>query len=334
MMKMYASIGMFLVGLNAVAGSWLKVFDDLNKIGKVEKQCSVQAYPSEGSGWTAIPISEAQCTAGAKSAGHYARVKVSTFSNSSQFAIEAVSPAKANAVQDARKTHPSANYIGNGPIYMDGTNAPNGYVKSGGKVLNPMDCVKFRSNSGNLGKENGVFVRYRPRTASGDLSTSGEWKYRVVSAEFLCNQLQPQPYVDWLQGQLPSGSDVEAELKARKRWEPQDDLVNAGQIDFAIQSGPAVLREGQNLLTGYNSATSFRSYVGVNQQGLPVVVEADGNIGSYCLGEYFKKRGIRDLLHRDSYISDASYRESDGTTSGYPTQNSNAQAASLLMISE
>ncbi len=314
----------------------IKCLEGVARIGKADKQCAVvnQVRQASPSSWVTVPIQDAQCTAGAKSANHSAKIRISDFNKRTNFSVEPYSSPKSNAVKDAMQSHPKAKYVGNGPIYMEGSNSPNGYVKSNGKVLNPIDCVKYKSNTGNLGKENSVFVRYRPRTSSGEMSTSGDWKYRLVSTEFLCNQLQPQPYVDWLQGQLPRGSDVQTELKKRKRWEPQDDLVSSSQIDFAIQSGPAVLRDGQNLLDGYNSATSYRSYMGVTNNGDPVVVEADGNIGSFCLGQFLKAQGVRDLLHRDSFISDAAFREGNGNVTGYPSVNPNAKAASVLIISE
>lgn len=302
---------------------------NFNKVGKETQQRSCPGdapiYRSSASAaWHPVPTKFAQCTPGAASQGHSAKVRIATYTKDYQFSIEQLSSPTIGAVSSARKTHPNAKYIGNGPIYMT-TGEPNGYVKSNGKVISSIDCVNFRTNSGNLGHENSIFVRYHPRK-------SPEWKYRVVSTEFLCNQLQPQPYVRWLESK--GTSDVQSTLKRNKKWETDgEDLVEGGQIDFAIQSGPAVLRGGQNVLSGYNSATSNRSYIGINNSGQPVVVEADGNIGSYCLGQYLKSQGLRDLLHRDSFISEASFREDDGSTSGYPVKNSNAKAASLLIIS-
>lgn len=311
-----------------------KSIDQFNKVGKETQQLScpgdASTYKSSAA-WLPVPTEFAQCTPGARRQGHSAQVRIATYPKDYQFSIERLSSSTPDAVSSAIKSHPNAKYIGNGPIYMT-TGAPNGYVKSNGKVLSPIDCVNFRTNSGNLGHENSVFVRYHLRKTPYGTGYQIEWKYRVVSTEFLCNQLQPQPYVRWLESK--GASDVQSTLKDKKKWETDgEDLVESGQIDFAIQSGPAVLRGEQNVLSGYNAATSYRSYIGVNKSGQPVVVETDGNIGSYCLGQYLKSRGLRDLLHRDSFISDASFREDDGSTSGYPVKNPNAKAASLLIIS-
>ena len=207
-------------------------------------------------------------------------------------------------------SHPNARYIGNGPIFMEDSRS-NGYVKSGGKVISPLDCVHFRTNPGNVGHENSVFVKYLPKAHSD--SDDSDWKYRVVPADFLCRQFQPRV--------------------SETKQEPAEDLVEEAQIDFAIQSGPGVLRDGKNLLAGYNAGAPYRSYIGVNRDGNPVVIEADGQIGSYCLGQYLVTQGIQDLLHRDSFISDAAYRDSPGgAVTGYFSANPNAKAASLLVI--
>ncbi|MBC7692634.1 MAG: hypothetical protein H7222_12805 [Methylotenera sp.] len=293
---------------------------------------SISSQPPKSS-WVAMSPAEAQCTPGAEAAGAFAHVKISSYSKTKSFTIEPLSARQVDAVANASKTHTSADYIGNGPIFMKDSK-PNGYVKSGGKVISPIDCVNYRSNSGNLGKENSVFVRYHARKRPYT-STSGyesEWKYRVVSTEFLCAQLQPVPYVDYMTSK--GIKNVESFLGSNKKWEKDgEDLVEGGQIDFAMQSGPGVLRDGENKLEGYNSAARFRSYIGVNNDGEPVVVEADGSIGSYCLGQYLKARGIRDLLHRDSEIADAAFRGPDGKMTGYPTPNPGSAASSLLMIS-
>jgi len=278
---------------------------------------------SQVSAWKDVPQATAQCTEGARKQSHYAKVRISTFHKDYRFSIELLSTAAPNVVNTAMALHPNAHYIGNGPIFMEDSH-PNGYVRSEGKTLAPLDCVHFRSNHGNVGHENSVFVRYLPK--GHGMTNSDVWKYRVVSADFLCRQLQPKAYVDWIKAHPDSGAKLDRDTA--------DDLLDESQIDFAIQSGPGVLRDDKNLLAGYNAGAPYRSYIGVNHDGNPVVVETDGLIGSYCLGDYLLTQGIRDLLHRDSFISDAAYRESaGGQVTGYPTPNPNAKAASLLVIS-
>lgn len=141
--------------------------NNFNKAGKETQQhsCSgdTPSYrPSASVAWLPIPTKFAQCTPRAASQWHSAKVRIATYSKTHQFRIERLSSPTTDAVSSARKTHPNAKYIGNGPIYMT-TGEPNGYVKSNGKVLSPIDCVNFRTNSGNLGHENSIFVRYHPR---------------------------------------------------------------------------------------------------------------------------------------------------------------------------
>ena len=265
-----------------------------------------------GSAWTVVPASDAQCTFGAKTEQHFAKIRISTFTPRSSFKLEVLPRPAADEVKNSVKSHPKALFIGNGPIFLE-NGKPGGYVKSMGKILSPLDCSRYRMSHQNLGKENSVFLRYHPRKLGNDPENAeAPWKYRVISSDSLCSILRP----------------------SSKAHQVADDLAEEDQIDFAIQSGPGVLRDGKNLLSGYNSATRFRSYIGVNDQGEPVVVEADGFIGSYCLGQYLLKQGIRDLLHRDSSVCDAVYREANGAMTTYPTGNPNARAASLLIISK
>lgn len=285
--------------------------------------------------WVPLTPAQAQCTPGARKEGHHAKVRLTLFPKDVVLQIVPLPNASDGVVKSAIRRYPRAMYVGNGPIFMD-DGKPNGLVKSQGRTYMPIDCFAYRTNTGNLGRDNAVFVRYRPR--KGPPHQAGryenEWRYRVISSQRLCSQFQTDDYLYWLKSQNVSAESINSILRSGKKSELEgEDLVEPGQIDFAIQSGPGVLIGGNNMLEGYNRATGFRSYIGVNENGDPVILEADGNIGSYCMGEYAKSQGVRDLLHRDSFVSDAVYRETDGTITGYPSENRSAAAASLLVIS-
>ncbi len=266
--------------------------------------------------WVALTLGEAQCTPSAKTEGHAAKVRISTFSKDAPISIEPLAQPSATGVSDGIKTYVQATYVGNGPIYRkDGK--PNGYVVSGGEQISPLDCTQYKNEKGNLGVQNSVLLRYRLRKAPYTAGSYGyNWKYKMVTTEALCAQFHPA-----------AGAKVKSEADG-------EDLVEAGQVDFAMQSGPGVLQGGKNLLevSTSNTAAKNRSYIGVDKNGQLVVVEADGKIGSYCLGEYLKAQGVQDLLHRDSNVSDAAYRDDAGTITGYPTKNPDAKAASLLIL--
>jgi uncharacterized protein YigE (DUF2233 family) len=267
--------------------------------------------------WVALTPAEAQCTDGAKTKGHAAKVRISTFSKDAPISIEKLAQPTANAVSIAmEKTYVQARYIGNGPIYhADGS--ANGYVVSGGEEKSKLNCIPHKREEGNIGVHNSVFVRYHlrkiPYTAG---KYSYDWKYKMISQEALCAQFYPA-----------AGAKAKTEADG-------EDLVEKGQVDFAMQSGPGVLQAGKNLLEGenYNEGEKNRSYIGVNKDGSLVIVEAEGLIGSYCMGQYLKGKGVVDLLHRDSNVSDAAFRDDDEAISGYPTKNPDAKAASLLVL--
>jgi|GEM_PF-5071308 len=213
-------------------------------------------------------------------------------------------------------------YFGNGPIYGPG-GAAKGYLKSGGKVISKINCDPDPTD-GNWGKENGVFIAYRPRARNADgkyqtqdLESPGDYKFRVISTRTLCNQcglLQTEP----------------------KKWESEgEDLIQCDQIDFAIQSGPAILLEGESKVPDFKSTTAeTRSLIGVANDGSPVTVDVDGKLSLSCLAEAMKKSGITELLHRDSSVIDVAIQGKSGKWSQhYPSHPSGSKtAASVLVI--
>ena len=259
------------------------------------------------SDWFNIPASYAQCTG---HQDHFGVMRMVEYPMETHFEIKPLNQVIENAVQNERVVNPYSWFIGNGPIYnRDGT--PNGYVVSNGLESAALDCTIYKSSTENIGKENSVFVKYHPRkkNADGTFKVENRFQYKVVATDLLCSRFQ---------------NKIEAE---------GEDLMDPSQIIFAFQSGPGVLRNGENLLFNYNQPADFRSYLGVTEKGKPVLVEARGKIGSYCLGEFLKTKGVVDLIHRDSNVSDASFVLGPDLIEDSQKPNPSAKAASLLIIS-
>ncbi|MBU6154685.1 MAG: hypothetical protein KGP28_10320 [Bdellovibrionales bacterium] len=223
-----------------------------------------------------------------------------------------VQGAIATAFQN-RNTDPAlsgAVYLGNGPIYGPG-GSPKGYLKSGGKVISKISCSPDPKD-GNWGRENAVFVSYRPRNAPL------KKHFRVISTRTLCIQC----------GLLGPESE--------KKWESDgEDLIQCDQIDFAIQSGPAILLENELKVPDFKStAAETRSLIGVAKDGSPVTVDVDGNLSLSCLAVAMKDSGITQLLHRDSTVVDVAIQGKSGKwNEHYPSQRSGSKlAASVLVI--
>lgn len=200
----------------------------------------------------------------------------------------------------------SYSYIGNGPLF-ESLGVTKGYLKSNGRVISSIDCSAEAFREGqNYQKNNSVIVRY---------SYEGRVKWRVVTARFLCTQLELPQFVEYMR--QSEGLTVK-EIRQAKRWPPgspgpNDDLYSAQQIDFAMQSGPGVLMDGELVLDGdYNGRNSNRSFLGISRNGNPLIIEAQGHIGMVCLGfalsgNSIYPSGVKDLIHRDSSIVQAHF---------------------------
>ncbi len=244
------------------------------------------------------------------------KVYIKKFSKTHRFSVIPLSGEVQGAIETAfqnRNTDPAlsgAVYIGNGPIYGPGGSAK-GYLKSGGKVLSKISCSPDPKD-GNWGRENAVFVSYRPRNAPH------ENRFRVIPTRTLCIQC----------GLLGPESE--------KKWETDgEDLVQCDQIDFAIQSGPAILLENELKVPDFKSTSAeTRSLIGVAKDGSPVTVDVDGNASLACLAVAMKDSGITELLHRDSTVVDVAIQGRSGKWSEhYPSHPSASKtAASVLVI--
>ncbi len=260
------------------------------------------------------------------------QVRVQAFSKNSKFKIEKLdTPVKnISPIEAAKAIHPNALYLGNGPIFDD--EGPKGYMKSDGKVL---DMVTTGLNcspgtSGNWGDENSVFVSYRALDAQGRLNDQSDLIYKVVPYEYLCKQFGIAAYVDAWKKRHPGKSDDDFEKENKILT---DDLLNANQIDFAIQSGPGSLRGGVSHSSGSGSVyQDRRSYLGVTVDGLPVTVDVDGPTTLKCVAEMMRDEfGIRDLLFRDANGTGVAFHE-NGTWTGWPSPGDRMSIESVLIV--
>jgi hypothetical protein len=294
--------------------------ETVKQVQKVNKPRACPVPESEFDRWAGLP----ECRVNKQNP----RVYLKKYPKHFRFGITPLGAEVSGAITkafDRRTKDPNFSgvvYFGNGPIYGPG-GAAKGYVKSGGKVISKISCDPDPTD-GNWGKENGVFIAYRPRARNADgkyqtqdLESPGDYKFRVISTRTLCNQcglLQTEP----------------------KKWESEgEDLIQCDQIDFAIQSGPAILLDGKNRvpdLKGTQAPT--RSFVGVMRDGSPVTVDVDGQASLSCIATEMEKSGITGLLHRDSTVVDVAIQANSGDwNQHYPnSQSGNTNAASLLVI--
>ncbi|MDH4468873.1 MAG: hypothetical protein QE271_12510 [Bacteriovoracaceae bacterium] len=240
---------------------------------------------------------------------------------------------KKNFIRETLSSFPDASFIGNGPLFDTG-GRPLGWLKSGGVDISKIDCTKFRAdlqklltrNLDNYQLDNGVFVKYHPISKT---STNGvdenEWNYDIFPTSEFCAVIYSDPTI----------------TNAVKENFP---IQSLNQVDFAIQSGPIVIYQGikRKSIVNFNKGNNYRSFIGVSADYDPLVIEVEGKIGLSCLASYIeeeflggtKKIAVRKLMHLDSNITDAYFREEDDSFSGFSIPNLSAEAATAIVITE
>jgi len=305
-----------------------------------------------------IPQHYAQCTAGSKKNGYEGTVDLLTFKHNINFGIKVRDFGRIDGDRSTYESFDSLKnqlsylerenllFAGNGPIYMKNGRS-NGYLKANGKVLNGIDC--FQNRDGNLGRNNSVFLKYKPRGSS-------TYRWRVIQTEYLCAQLQPDAYVrhKCQYAELKTGETrncnkggstrkrVETALEFIKNSRQNEDLIQADQIVFAMQGGAGVMINGKNHM-GPNSEGGLynhkdgglRTYIGIDSQNRPVVITTRGAMGQYCLGEYLKEQhDIVSLFHRDSFASHVGEYRRLSTSDDSPYIKNGSDMGSIFYLTE
>ena len=343
----------------------------IDKFGKINQaQCLKSGVtPAISVVQEEIPTEQAQCTPGAKDQKHSGVVRIITYPKNVKIAIEpaktmissALGADQSGSVPDALpkvlEAYPSASYVSNACMFEAGGN-PSGYLRVKDKVISKID---FKDHTGqNFGKENSVLIRYRPgkykKDGAGNYllspdgkrqieSTSSEYKWRLVPRDWFGRQLQISDY------RIQKFGDLQRADAALKRGDPDavkdesDDLLSSEQINFAIQSGPALIRGGDaELLSASRSSdqkvynmpdSGHKTLSGIDEDGNFVVVDVDGNVGPYCLAKYLSagsgaRKGIRDLLTRDAYrIGGSVYRDENGGTHVF---NQSSDTSQIMVV--
>ncbi len=250
-----------------------------------------------------IPAIDALCTDGSTSNNPKNTIRILTFPPDVNFEIKPITDfTKKKDIQnyasikdnfaEISKQYPDASYVSNCCLFHS-SGEPVGLVIANGKKNSDYVLSNTLLNddnySGSFRRNNSIQFSYNPveKLANG--------KYR-----------KKKDVIKW--GQM-SSENFEAQLTpGNPSRDLNSDFIDARQIISAIQSGPAIIMNGDDTLLGpepaklYNMSDSGRKTISaIDKFGNPVTIDIEGDVGPYCIAKYLKENfNIENGLTRDA----------------------------------
>lgn len=77
--------------------------------------------------------------------------------------------------------------------------------------------------------------------------------------------------------------------------------LNPSNVDWAIQNGPILVENGQNLCNISSTSKNIRTGMGYNEKNELVIIATEEKVTPYEFAEMFKQQGCKNAIYLDGY---------------------------------